>query len=156
MKTEGPSRIYPYDNLLREIDLLNEKAGKISTLPQAQKEVFEKELKALADRVERVKYRFEEERELLKNLMEVNIWLSTLDRNEAILLHDTRSIELSGINDLISKTRSMLGLQSRQAQSESRHVKETGGKEMEKIPAPDSGSSVNSFMRGIGSRFKLR
>ena len=156
LNKEGLSRIYPYDNLLREIDLLNEKAGKISTLPQAQKEVFEKELKALADRVERVKYRFEEERELLKNLMEVNIWLSTLDRNEAILLHDTRSIELSGINDLISKTRSMLGLQSRQAQSESRHVKEEERKEMEKIPVPDSGNSVNSFMKGIGSRFKLR
>ena len=156
MKTEGPSRIYPYDNLLREIDLLNEKAGKTSTLPQAQKEVFEKEMKALADRVERVKYRFEEERELLKNLMEANIWLSTLDRNEAILLHDTRSIELSGLNDLISKSRSMLGLQSRQAQSEPRPVKEAGRKEMEKIPVSDSGSSVNSFMKGIGSRFKLR
>ncbi len=161
LKAEGPSRIYPYDNLVREIDSLNEAAGKVSTLPQAQKEVFEKELKILADRVERVKYRLEEERELLKNLMEANIWLSTLDRNEALLLHDTRSIELSGLDDVISKSRSMLGLQNRQAQPESRPVKETGRretekKEIEKVPVPDSGNNINSFMKGIGSRLKLR
>jgi hypothetical protein len=118
-------------------------------------------LKALADRVERVKYRLEEERELLKNLMEANIWLSTLDRNEALLLHDTRSIELSELYDLISKSRSMLGLQGRQVQPDPQLAKtagkhEMGKKEMEKIPVPDSGSSVNSFMKGIGSRFKLR
>ena len=160
LKTEGSSRIYPYDNLVREIDSLQETAGKADTLSRARKEVFEKELKALADRVERVKYRLEEERELLKNLMEANIWLSTLDRNEALLLHDTRSTELSELNDLISKSRSMLGLRadrhslnlSLQKQSE----QEMGREEMEKIPVSDSGSSVNSFMKGIGSRFKLR
>jgi hypothetical protein len=126
-----------------------------------QREVFEKELKALAERVERVKYRFEEERELLRNLMEANIWLSTLDRNEALLLHDTRSTELSELNALISKSRSMLGLQNRQAQPETRPVNEAGRREMErketeKIPVPDSSSTVNNFMKGIGSRFKLR
>lgn len=171
LKTEGSSRIYPYDNLVREIDSLQKAAGKASILPQAQKEVFEKELKALSERVERVKHRLEEERELLRSLMEANIWLSTLDRNEALLLHDTRSTELSELNALISKSRSMLGLQSRQTQSESVPVKETGRKEtekkelekkqtdkreVEKIPVPDSNSTVNSFMKGIGSRFKLR
>ncbi|RXA16480.1 AAA family ATPase [Methanosarcina sp. MSH10X1] len=171
LKTEGSSRIYPYDNLVREVDLLHETAGKTNTLPQMQREIFEKELKALAERVERVKYRFEEERELLRNLMEANIWLSTLDRNEALLLHDTRSTELSGLNDLIAKSRSMLGLQNRQAQPETRPVNEAGRKEtekkgiekketdkreVEKIPVPDSSSTVNNFMKGIGSRFKLR
>ncbi|HOA69333.1 MAG TPA: AAA family ATPase [Methanosarcina thermophila] len=166
LKTEGSSRIYPYDNLVREIDSLQEAAGKASTLTQAQREVFEKELRALADRVERVKHRLEEERELLKSLMEANIWLSTLDRNEALLLHDTRSTELSELNDLISKSQSMLGLQDRKIHPESAPVKEEGRqetgkkevekKEMEKIPVPDSSSTVNSFMKGISSRFKLR
>lgn len=160
LKTEGPSRIYPYENLVREIDSLQEAAGKASTLPQTQKEIFGTELKALADRVERVKYRLEAERELLKNLMDANIWLSMLDRNEALLLHDTRSTELSELNDLISKSWLMLGLQNRQIQPEPQPefqpAREAGKKEMEKIPVPDSGSSVNGFMKGIGSRFKLR
>lgn len=164
LKTEGPSRIYPYDNLVKEIDSLQEAAGKTSTLSQTQKEVFEKELKNLADRVERVKYRLEAERELLKNLMDANIWLSTLDRNEALLLHDTRSLELSELDDLISKSRSMLGIQKRQArpepqpepQPEIQPAKGAGKKEMEQISVSDSGSSVNSFMKEIGSRFKLR
>jgi len=160
LKAEGSSRIYPYGNLVKEIDSLQEAAGKASTLPQVQKEIFETELKALADRVERLKYRLEAERELLKNLMNKNIWLSTLDRNEALLLHDTRSTELSELNDLISKIRSILGLQSRQTQPEPQSellpAKEAGKSEMEKISVSDSGSSVNSFMKGIGSRFKLR
>ncbi len=125
--------------------------GKTNTLSLLQKEVFEKEFEALTDRVKRVKYRLEEERGLLKNLMEANIWLSTLDRNEALLLHDIRSIELSELDDLLSKGQSMLGLQSRQVQPEPQPAKEE-----EKIPVPDSGSSVNSFMKGIGSRLKLR
>ena len=105
---------------------------------------------------ERVKYRLEEERELLKNLMEANIWLSTLDRNEALLLHDTRSIELSELDTFISKSRSMLGLQSKQTQPEPQPAKGAGKKEMEEVPVPDSGSSVNSFMKEIGSRLRLR
>ncbi|WP_394339305.1 AAA family ATPase [Methanosarcina sp. UBA5] len=156
LKMEGSSRIYPYDNLVREIDSLQESAGEASTLPQVQKEIFEKELEALADRLERVKYRLEAERELLKNLMDTNIWLSTLDRNEALLLHDTRSIELSELNDLISKSRSMLGLQNRQRQPEPQPAKGAGKREMEKISISDSGSNVNSFMKGLSSRFKLR
>jgi MoxR-like ATPase len=160
LKTEGSSRIYPYDNLVKEIDSLYETAGKASSLPQAQKEVFEKELKNLANRVERIKYRLEEERDLLKNLMGANIWLSTLDRNEALLLHDTRSTELSELNDLISKSRSMLGLESKQAQPEPRPepkpAKGIEKKELKKAPVPDSSSSVNSFMKGIGSRLRLR
>ncbi|HNW37386.1 MAG TPA: AAA family ATPase [Methanosarcina vacuolata] len=160
LKMEGPSRIYPYDNLVKEIDSLQEAAGKTNTLPQAQKEVFETELKSLSDRVERVKHRLEAERELLKNLMNANIWLSTLDRNEALLLHDTRSTELSELNDLISKSRLMLGIHSRQAQPEPQFelqpAKEAGKREMEKISVSDSGSGVNSFMKGIGSRFKFR
>ncbi|HEY3361858.1 MAG TPA: AAA family ATPase [Methanosarcina sp.] len=163
LKTEGPSRIYPYDNLVGEIDSLHEVAEKMNTLPQAQNKVFKTELKALADRVERVKYRLEKERELLKNLMETNIWLSTLDRNEALFLHDTRSIELSELDDLISNSRSMLGLQSRQTktrfQSEIQPARVAGKKETEKISvsnSSDSSSSVNSFMKGISSRLKLR
>lgn len=91
--------------------------------------------------MERVKYRFEAERELLKNLMNANIWLSTLDRNEALLLHDTRSTELSELNDLISKSRLMLGVQSRQAKPEPKPAlqpaKEAGKREIEKkFPYP--------------------
>lgn len=160
LKTEGSSRIYPYDNLVKEIDSLQEAAGKAITLPQSQKEVFEKEVKALADRVEWVKHRLEAERELLKNMVDGNIWLSTLDRNEALLLHDTRSLELSELSDLISKSQSMLGLKNRQTQpepqSELQPAKGAGKREIEKISVSDSGSSVNSFMKGIGSRFKLR
>ena len=151
LRMEGSSKIYPYENLVREIDSLHEAVGKTNTLSLLQKEVFEKEFEALTDRVKRVKYRLEEERGLLKNLMEANIWLSTLDRNEALLLHDIRSIELSELDDLLSKGQSILGLQSRQV-----HPGPQPAKEEEIIPVPDSGSSVNSFMKGIGSRLKLR
>ena len=60
--------------------------------------------------------------------MEANIWLSTLDRNEALLLHDTRSIELSELDDLISKGQSMLGLQSRQVQPKPQPAKRAEAK----------------------------
>ena len=74
-------------------------------------------------------------------MIEVNIWLSTLDRNETLLLHDAKSTELAELDMHISKAQSMLGLQSRQEA---------------KAPVPESGSSVNSFMRGIGSRLRLK
>ncbi|MGV8077115.1 MAG: AAA family ATPase [Methanosarcina sp.] len=149
--SEGSSRIYPYENLIREIDNLHENAGKKSTLSPAQKEIFEKEFGVLGDRVKHVKYRFEEERELLRQLMEANIWLSTLDRNEALLLHDARNIELSEIDALISKYQSMPGLQSKQVQPKQQSIKEDA-----KVSVPDNGNSVNGFMKGIGSRFKLK
>jgi MoxR-like ATPase len=182
LKKEGASKLYPYDNLLKEIDSLYGSMGITNTLSPVQKDIFEKETEALADRVRRVKHRLEAERELLRRMMEENIWLSTLDRSEALLLHDARSTELAELDMLISKAWSMLGLQSRQAQaklqlskssesksseaknSESKHseskaseVKVTDARVPEvKTPAPDSGSSVNSFMRGIGSRLRLK
>jgi len=161
LKKEVASKLYPYDNLLKEIDSLHETAGKVNTLPPTQKEVFEKEIEALADRVRRVKYRLEEERELLKRLMKANIWLSTLDRNEALLLHDARSIELTELGTLVSKAQSMLGLQSRQVKPKPQPVKEEA-KDSEakisesKVSVPESGGSVNSFMKGIGSRLRLK
>ncbi|MDD4248050.1 MAG: AAA family ATPase, partial [Methanosarcina sp.] len=95
-KQEGNSRIYPYDNLVREIESLHERSGKKNTLSQSQREVFKKEFKTLAGKVNGVKQRLEEEKELLRNLMDANIWLSISDRNEALLLHDTGSAQLSG------------------------------------------------------------
>ncbi len=171
LKKEGASKLYPYDNLIKEIDSLQETAGKASTLPPAQKEIFKKEIEALADKVRRVKYRLEEERDLLRRLMEANIWLSTLDRNEALLLHDARSIELTELDTLISKALNMLGLQRRQIQPKTQSVKEEAkvseAKVSEakisetkvseaKVSVPESGSSVNSFMKGLGSRFRLK
>jgi hypothetical protein len=151
LKKEAASKIYPYDNLIKEIDSLYGTAVKASILPPSQKEVFEKEFETLSDKVRRVKYRLEEERELLKCLMEANIWLSTLDRNEALLLHDARSIELSELDTLISKAQSVLGLQSGQVQPKPQPAKEEA-----KVYVPDSGSSANSFMKGIGSRLRLK
>jgi hypothetical protein len=177
LKKEGAAKLYPYDNLLKEIDSLYGSIGKTSTLSPAQKDVFEKEIEALAERVRRVKHRLEDERELLRHMMEANIWLSTLDRSEVLLLHDARSTELAALDMLISKAWSMLGLQSRQVQpkfqpsriSESKHseTKYSDTKHSEekvsetkvpdaKTPVPESGSSVNSFMRGIGSRLRLK
>ena len=109
-KKDGASKIYPYDNLVREIDSIDETVGKKSTLTSAQNKVFEKEIESLVDRIRRVKCRLEEERELLRILIEKNIWLSTLDRKEALMLHDSRSIELVELDTIISKVYSMLGL----------------------------------------------
>jgi len=120
LKKEVASKLYPYDNVVKEIDSLYETTGKTITLSPAQKDVFEKEIDALADRVGSVKYRLEEERELLRRMIEVNIWLSTLDRNEVLLLRDTRSTELTELDMYILKARSMLGLQSRQIQPKPR------------------------------------
>lgn len=167
LKKEGYAKLYPYDNLLKEIDSLYGNVDKINTLSSAQKNVFEKETEALEDRIQRVKHRLEAERELLRHMMEANIWLSTLDRNEVLLLHDARSTELSELDMLISKAWSMLGLQNRQVQAKFRPSKVSEGKNSEskysdakgsdtKTPEPESGSSVNSFMKGISSRFKLK
>jgi MoxR-like ATPase len=162
LKKEGTSKLYPYNNLVKEIDSLHELAGKTSVLPLAQKEVFRKEIEALIDRVRRVKHRLEEERELLMRLMEANIWLSTLDINETLILHDSRSRELAGLDVHISKIQAMLGLQSRQVQLKPQPPRASEGKISEEkaseteVSVPESGSSVNSFMRGLGSRFKLK
>ena len=171
-KKEGAAKLYPYDNLLKEIDSLYGSMDKTSTLSPAQKNVFEKENEALAERVRRVKHRLEDERELLRRMMEENIWLSTLDRSEVLLLHDSRSTELAELDMLISKVWSILGLQSRQVQAKSQLSKSSESKHAEskhaeakateaKVPdakasVPDSGSSVNSFMKGISSRLKLK
>ena len=145
-------------------------------MPSAQRDIFEKEIEALSDRVGRVKYRLEEERELLRRMIEANIWLSTLDRNETLLLHDSRSTELAELDMLISKSWSMLGLQNRQIQSKQQLAKVPESKKFEtknpeeksseakspeaipesKAPLSESGGTVNSFMRGIGSRLRLK
>ena len=151
LKKDGVSQIYPYDNLVREIDSINEAVGKKSTLTLAQKEVFEKEIESLVDRIRRVKCRLEEERELLRILIEKNIWLSILDRKEALMLHDSRSIELVEFDTIISKVYSMLGLESRQVKPKSQFAEEKA-----KIIVTDSLSSVNSFMEKIGSRLRLK
>ena len=62
--------------------------------------------------------------------MEANIWLSTLDRNEALLLHDTRNIELSEIDELLSGKQSMLGT----AEKTSLSPKPQPVKEYAKVP----------------------
>ena len=125
--------------------------GKKSTLTSAQKEVFEKEIESLVDRIRRVKCRLEEERELLRILIEKNIWLSTLDRKEALMLHDSRSIELVELDTIISKVYSMLGLESRQVKPKPQFAEEKA-----KIIVTDSSSSINSFMKEIGSRLRLK
>nr|WP_235283562.1 MULTISPECIES: AAA family ATPase [unclassified Methanosarcina] len=172
LRQEGNSRIYPYDNLVREIDYLHESAGKKNTLSQIQREVFEKEFETLAARVNRVKQRLEEEKELLGNLMDANIWLSISDRNEALLLHDTGSAQLSGTEVLIGEIAELLGLQNKEFRSgefrsgefrsgEFRSAKSGysdphAAKLEAKVQVPDSGSNASGFMKGLGSRFKLR
>ena len=151
LKKDGVSKIYPYDNLVREIDSINETVGKKSTLTSAQKEVFEKEIESLVNRIRCVKYRLEEERDLLRSLIEKNIWLSTLDRKEALMLHDSRSIELVALDTIVSKAQSMLGLESSKVKPKPQFTEEKA-----KIIVTDSFSSVNSFMKEIGSRLRLK
>lgn len=151
LKKDGISKIYPYDNLVREIDSINETVGLKNTLTSAQKEVFEKEIDSLVEKIRRLKCRFEEERELLRTLLEKNIWLSTLDRKEALMLHDSRSIDLVELEAIISKVYSMLGLESRQIKPKPQCAEEKA-----KIIVTDSLSSVNSFMKEIGSRLRLK
>ncbi len=151
LKKDGISKIYPYDNLVREIDSIDETVGKKSTLTSAQKEVFEKEIESLVDRIRRVKCRLEEERELLRILIDKNIWLSTLDRKEALMLHDSRCSELVEFDTIIYKVYSMLGLESRQVKPKPQCAEEKA-----KIIVTDSLSSVNSFMKEIGSRLRLK
>ena len=181
-KQEGNSRIYPYENLVREIDSLHERSGKKNTLSQRQREVFEKEFETLAGRVNRVKQRLEEEKELLRNLMDANIWLSISDRNEALLLHDTGSAQLSGTEALRSEIEALLGLQNKEFRSgefrsgesisgdfksgdfrsgdfksaKSGYSDPDAAKLDAKGQVPDSGSNAGSFIKGLGSRFKLR
>ncbi|MDQ1275359.1 MAG: hypothetical protein QG610_932 [Euryarchaeota archaeon] len=174
LRQEGNSRIYPYDNLIKEIESLHASSGKKNSLSQTQREVFEKEFEALAGRINRVKQRLEEEKELLRDLMDANIWLSTADRNEALLLHDTGYSQISGTEALITEIRDLLGLQNKEGRSmESRPLKPSSTKPLSsgshsdshaakletKIQIPDSGSSSNAtggFIKGLGSRFKLR
>jgi len=171
LNQEGNSRIYPYDNLIKEIESLHASSGKKTILSQAQKEVFEKEFEALAGRVNKVKQRLEEEKELLRNLMDANIWLSTADKNEALLLHDTGNTQISGTEALITEIRDLLGLQDRENRDmDSRSLKPLSSRPLSsgshsdshtakleaKIQVPDSGSNAGGFIKGLGSRFKLR
>ncbi|MDD3247116.1 MAG: AAA family ATPase [Methanosarcina sp.] len=181
-KQEGNSRIYPYDNLVREIESLHERSGKKNTLSQSQREVFKKEFKTLAGKVNGVKQRLEEEKELLRNLMDANIWLSISDRNEALLLHDTGSAQLSGTEALLGEIEALLGLQNKEFRSgefrsgesisgdfksgdfrsgdfrsaKSGYSDSDAAKLEAKGQVPDSGSNAGSFIKGLGSRFKLR
>lgn len=171
LRQEGNSRIYPYDNLIKEIESLHASSGKKTTLSQTQREVFEKEFEALAGRINRVKQRLEEEKELLRNLMDANIWLSTADKNEALLLHDTGNAQLSDTEALTIEIRDLLGLQDRENRyTDSRPLKPLSSKQSSsgshsdshteklevKVQVPDSSSNAGGFIKGLGSRFKLR
>jgi len=171
LRQEGNSRIYPYDNLVKEIESLHAGSGKENSLSQIRREVFETEFEALAGRINRVKQRLEEEKELLRNLMDANIWLSTADKNEALLLHDTGSSQLSGTEALIIEIRDLLGLANRDDRIiESKQVKPSSSKPLSsgipsnshatkveaKVQTADSGSNTGGFIKGLGSRFKLR
>jgi len=171
LRQEGNSRIYPYDNLVKEIESLHAGSGKENSLSQIRREVFETEFEALAGRINRVKQRLEEEKELLRNLMDANIWLSTADKNEALLLHDTGSSQLSGTEALIIEIRDLLGLANRDDRIiESKQVKPSSSKPLSsgipsnshatkveaKVQTADSCSNTGGFIKGLGSRFKLR
>lgn len=166
LKQEGNSRIYPYDNLIKEIDSLHKSSGRKNTLSQIQTEVFEKEFEALHARVNMVKRRLEEEKELLRNLMDANIWLSTADRNETLLLHDTGISQLSGTEGIVSEIRELLGMQDRENRTaESRglnpsfsgSLSDPHSEKIEtKVQAPGPSSNSSSFIKGFGSRFKLK
>ncbi len=171
LRQEGNSRIYPYDNLVKEIESLHAGSGKENFLSQIRREVFETEFEALAGRINRVKQRLEEEKELLRNLMDANIWLSTADKNEALLLHDTGSSQLSGTEALIIEIRDLLGLANRDDRIiESKQVKPSSSKPLSsgipsnshatkveaKVQTADSCSNTGGFIKGLGSRFKLR
>jgi hypothetical protein len=176
LKQEGNSRIYPYDNLIKEIEALQASSGKKNTLSQSQQEVFETEFETLSGMINRVKQRLEEEKELLRNLMDANIWLSTADRNEALLLHDTGYSQISGTEAIIAEIRDALGLQNKEGRTmESRSLKQSSSsrplsspsssgshpashaaKIEAKVQVTDSSSNTGSFIKGLGSRFKLR
>jgi len=151
LKKDGISKIYPYDNLVTEIDSINEMIGKKSTLTSAQKEVFENEINFVVNRIMHVKCKLEGERELLRCLIEKNIWLSILDRKEALMLHDSKIIELIDIEAIISKAQAMIGLENRKVKPKPQLAEEKA-----KITVADSFSSVNSFMKEIGSRLRLK
>ncbi|AKJ37734.1 hypothetical protein [Methanosarcina barkeri] len=169
LRQERNSRIYPYDNLVKEIDYLHASSGKKNTLSQVQREVFEKGFESLASRVNRVKQRLEDEKDLLRDLMDANIWLSTADRNEALLLYDTENTQLSYTEALIDEIRNILGLQNKEDRPiESRslknssfdlHIDPHATKLEARSQVPGSGSSSNAavgFIKGLRSRFKLR
>jgi len=84
-------------------------------------------------------------------LIEKNIWLSILDRKEALMLHDSKIIELIDIEAIISKAQAMIGLENRKVKPKPQLAEEKA-----KITVADSFSSVNSFMKEIGSRLRLK
>jgi MoxR-like ATPase len=162
LKREGDSRIYTYENLLKEIDSFYRNSGKQSTLTPVQKNIFEKEFESLAGKVRNIKQRLEEERELLRNLMEINIWLSALDRNEALLLHDTKSAELSEIEATFEEIGSVLGIVNLGIENKRNNTEKSDSQAPEtvkleaRVQEQNLSSSTGGFMKGLGSRFKLR
>jgi MoxR-like ATPase len=157
LKREGDSRIYTYENLVKEIDSFYKNLEKQSNLSPTQREIFKKELDSLAGRAKNIKQRLEEERGLFRNLMEANIWLSTLDRNEALLLHDTKSTELAEIEVLIKEIKITLGIQDSGPHTAKQHSSGLQPARLEaNIEERDSDSNTGGFIRGLGSRFKLR
>ncbi|AKB18381.1 AAA family ATPase [Methanosarcina sp. WWM596] len=153
---EGSSRIYPYDNLIRELDSLYKNSEMPGTIPPARRKVFETEFKGLETLVRGIKKRLGEERQVLRDMMETNIWLSTLDRNEVLLLHDSRYEDLSKIETLVEEIRKMPGLDLLPEKMDTKV----------QIPGPASdttsdsenrtGNSAGNFMKGLGSKLGFK
>lgn len=157
LKRKEDTKLYPYENLVKEIDSLQASSDQKKTLSSTQKEVLEKEFQSLEKQVRQVKQKLRNEQNLLKNLMEANIWLSTQDRNEALFLHDTLIAEVSGIEALTEEIRTLLEIPILETNIKPQQLELRGvGKEKVKIQAQDSSINARGFMKGLGSKFKLR
>lgn len=145
---EGSSRIYPYENLIRELDSLYKNSGKAGTISPACRKVFENEFEGLEALVKSIKQRLGEERQVLRDMMEANIWLSPLDRNEALLLHDSRYEDLSEIETLVEEIRKIPGLNLRPAKADT--------KVQSSDMTSDTENSAGNFIKELGSRFGFK
>lgn len=137
---DNSSKIYPYANLVRKLDSLSETSGKPEPLSPLRRQAFKKEFEELETRVKNVKKKLGEEREKLKELMAANIWVTSLDKTETLLLYDSQTEAFSEIEALLKALQKTPGLEL----------------EASKKKALDSEKSAESFVKGLSSRFGLR
>ena len=156
LKREGDTKLYPYKNLVKEIDSLQEISGLKKNLSLTQKKVMETEFQLLEKQVNQAKQKLEKERNLLKNLMEANIWLSAQDKNEALFLQNSLTAEISEIEALTREIRNLLGRPILEPTKPSKLEFPKTVKEKVKVQTLDLSNNTNGFIKGLESKLKLR
>lgn len=82
-----------------------EKCNISTSLPQARKKLYEKDLSDMEKQIIKMKGDIDKEREKLKELLITNIWISEKDRNDILIRFDSKVKSSHEIEDILKRIR---------------------------------------------------